>query len=55
MSLCFSFFILSFHLFSLSLFVSLPFQKPNRYAVDGATPLVRTWVVTSNLFHYCQQ
>ena len=26
------------------------YQKPNRYAVDGATPLVRTWVIMGYLF-----
>ena len=29
---------------------TLPFQRTNRYAVVGAMPLVRTWVITDDLF-----
>ena len=34
---------------SLSL-PTLPFQRTNRYAVVGTMPLVRTWVITDDLF-----
>ena len=40
------------HLFTFSPlhFVSLPFQRTNRYTVVGAMPLERIWVVASYMF-----